>query len=352
MLVDRANIVVKAGDGGDGRLSFRREKYIPKGGPDGGDGGDGGDVVVLADDNIQTLLDYRHQVRHCAQPGEPGGTKDCTGADGEDLIIRLPPGTLLYNDDTGELLHDLGPGDQIIIAHGGEGGWGNAHFKSATNQVPQQTTPGGRGEELHVRLELKLIADVGLVGLPNAGKSTLLAALTRATPKVAAYPFTTLSPQLGIAELDVNRRLVIADLPGLIEGAASGAGLGHHFLRHVERTRLLAHLIDIQPPDGSDPADNYRTIRAELEAYSAELASKPEIIIVSKLDLLGDDPGEHRAAIELARASIGVAPETPVFGISAASGLGLREVLEHCWDELVRAPDTWNSETPGTTSGR
>lgn len=350
MLVDRATIVVRAGDGGDGRLSFRREKYIPKGGPDGGNGGDGGDVIVVADENIQTLLDYRHQVKHAAQPGEPGGTKDCTGADGDDLIIRLPPGTLLYDDESGEVLHDLEPGGRIVLARGGGGGWGNAHFKSATNQVPRQTTPGEKGEEFRIRLELKLIADVGLVGLPNAGKSTLLTAFTRATPKVADYPFTTLSPQLGIAELDVNRRLVIADLPGLIEGAADGAGLGHHFLRHVERTRLLVHLIDIQPPDGSDPAENYKTIRAELEAYSPELAAKPELIVVSKLDLLGDDEAEHEAAIELARTEIGLPEGAIIYGISAPSGLGLRTLLERCWQELDRAPDTWGSQTPGTSA--
>ena len=352
MLVDRATIVVKAGDGGDGRLSFRREKFIPKGGPDGGDGGDGGDVIIVADDNMQTLLDYRHRVKHAAEPGEHGGGKDCTGADGDDLTIRLPPGTLLFDDETGELIHDLESDERFILAHGGDGGLGNVHFKSAINQVPRQTTPGGEGDEIHVRMELKLIADVGLVGLPNAGKSTLLTALTRATPKVADYPFTTLSPQLGIAELDVNRRLVIADIPGLIEGAADGAGLGHDFLRHIERTRLLVHLIDIQPTDGSDPADNYRTIRAELLAYSPELAAKPELIVITKLDLLGDDKHEHQAAIDLARSSLGISDETPLFGISAPSGLGLRPLLEHCWTELDRAPETWKSETPGTLNRR
>ena len=349
MLVDRATIVIKAGDGGDGRLSFRREKYIPKGGPDGGNGGDGGDVVIIADENVQTLLDYRHRVKHHAEPGEPGGTKDCSGAAGEDLIIRLPPGTLLFDDLSGELIHDLGPEERFIIARGGDGGMGNAHFKSSINQVPRQFTPGGKGLEIRLRMELKLIADVGLVGLPNAGKSTLLTALTKATPKVADYPFTTLSPQLGIAELDVNRRLVIADIPGLIEGASDGAGLGHHFLRHIERTRLLVHLIDIQPPDGSDPADNYRTIRGELEAYSPELAAKQELIAISKLDLLGDDPEEHQAALDLARSSIGIPEDAPIFGISAPMGLGLRQILEQCWKELDRTPDAWKSKTPGTT---
>ena len=350
MLVDRATIVVKAGDGGDGRVSFRREKYIPKGGPDGGNGGDGGDVIIIADDNVQTLLDYRNRVKHAAESGGHGGTKDCTGADGEDLSIRLPPGTLLYDDESGELLHDLEPGGRFILAHGGKGGWGNPHFRSATNQVPRQSTPGEPGEEFRIRMELKLIADIGLVGLPNAGKSTLLSALTKATPKVADYPFTTLTPQLGIAELDINRRLVIADLPGLIEGAAEGAGLGHNFLRHVERTRLLVHLIDIQPTDGSDPAQNYRTIRAELEAYSPELASKPELIVISKLDLLGDDPREHQAAIDLARTELGIPDSTPIFGISAPMGLGLRPLLERCWEELDRSPDAWKSETPGTSA--
>jgi len=352
MLVDRATIVVKAGDGGDGRLSFRREKYIPKGGPDGGNGGDGGDIVVVADDNVQTLLDYRHRIKHAAEPGEPGGTKDCSGADGDDLIIRLPPGTLLFDNDSGELIHDLAPEERIILARGGDGGMGNAHFKSSINQTPRQITPGGKGVEIHLRMELKLIADVGLVGLPNAGKSTLLTALTKATPKVADYPFTTLSPQLGIAELDINRRLVIADIPGLIEGAADGAGLGHQFLRHVERTRLLVHLIDIQPPDGSDPAENYRTIRAELSAYSEELAAKPELIAISKLDLLGDDPEEHEAALELARTSIGIPDKAIIFGISAPMGLGLRPLLERCWMELDRSPDSWKHQTPGRPASR
>jgi len=347
VLVDRAIILVRAGDGGDGRSSFRREKYIPKGGPDGGDGGDGGDVIAVADENTQTLLDFRHRVKHFAPSGEPGGGKDCTGANGDDLLLRLPPGTLIYDEDTGALLHDLGPGDRIVLARGGEGGFGNAHFKSATNQVPRQTTPGEKGEEFKLRLELKLIADIGLVGLPNAGKSTLLSALTLATPKVADYPFTTLSPQLGIAELDVNRRLVIADLPGLIEGAAGGAGLGHRFLRHIERTRLLCHLVDIQPPDGSEPADNYRAIRAELAAYSKELAAKPEVIVVTKLDLLGADPEQHKAALELARSAIKPPQSTPILGISSATGLGLDTLLDQCWEMLGREPDSWSHDTPG-----
>lgn len=345
MLADRAVIHVKAGDGGDGCVSFRREKYIPKGGPDGGDGGPGGDVIAVADHNVQTLLDFRGTHHWRAQRGEHGLGKDCTGAAGDHCVLRLPAGTLIYlADETGEpdeLLGDLEPGGRIVLAHGGRGGFGNSHFKSPTNQVPRQSTPGEPGEEKTLVLELKLIADVGLIGMPNAGKSSLLAALTRAAPKIADYPFTTLSPQLGIAELDAGRRLVFADIPGLIEGAAEGAGLGHDFLRHVERTRVLAHVIEIEPADGSDPLENYRAIRRELAGYSPLLAEKDEIIVVSKLDLLPTD--EDRAeAVRLFQRELRLGHDQPIVGVSSATGIGLRDLLARCWERADRREPGWS----------
>ncbi|MGD9691769.1 MAG: GTPase ObgE [Phycisphaerales bacterium] len=330
MLVDRAEIHVRAGKGGDGAVSFRREKFEPKGGPDGGNGGKGGDVVFIADHNVHTLLDFRGQHHWRAQNGEPGGGKNCTGHDGADVVLRLPAGTMVFDEASGEMLADLKPGDEVIIAKGGRGGFGNDHFKSSTNQTPRQSTPGEQGEERGLRLELKLIADVGVVGMPNAGKSTLLASLTRARPKIANYPFTTLTPQLGIAELDPERRLVFADIPGLIEGAAEGAGLGHDFLRHIERTRVLVHLLDAMPPDGTTPAQNYQAIRRELAGYSSALAEKPEIIALNKLDLFLDEE-EQQEAIKTFCLELKIGADTPVFGLSAATGQGLRPLLEACW---------------------
>jgi GTP-binding protein len=332
VFIDRAVIAVKAGDGGAGRVSFRREKYIPKGGPDGGNGGDGGSIIALADPNVHTLLDFRGAHHWNAQSGEPGGSSDCSGLRGEDRVLRLPAGTILLNDETSERIADLGPGDRIIVAKGGRGGFGNAHFRSSTNQTPRRAEPGQPGERLALRLELKLIADVGLIGLPNAGKSTLLAAVTRATPKIADYPFTTLSPQLGIAELDAERRIVIADIPGLIEGAASGAGLGHDFLRHIERTRVLVHLLDASPVDGSDPAANYQTVRRELAAYSGLLAEKPEIIALNKVDLV-PEPDHARLGKEL-RATLRLGASDELLAISAATRRGTRELLEKLWSML------------------
>jgi GTP-binding protein len=341
VFIDEAVIQVRAGDGGNGCVSFRREKYVPKGGPDGGNGGHGGHVIFVADDNVNTLLDFRGNPIWRAKPGEHGRGKQQSGLAGADLVIKVPPGTVIIDTDTDEILADLGPGDRAVIAKGGRGGWGNEHFKSSTNQAPKAADPGEPGEQRKVKLELKLIADVGLVGLPNAGKSTLLSALTSARPKIADYPFTTLVPQLGIAELDAKRRLVIADIPGLIEGASEGAGLGHEFLRHIERTRILVHLLDAAPIDGSNPADNYRMIRAELGNYSSLLAEKDEVIVLNKLDLLDED--EARTAVAKLRADLQLGREQDVLAISGATKLGTRELLEKVWSMLKPTVENWKS---------
>lgn len=352
MFIDNVTIHIKAGDGGNGCVSFRREKYIPKGGPDGGDGGDGGSVIVQADEGANTLMDYRHKRHWKAQRGGDGRGKNMTGGNGEDLILALPPGTLIYNDETGELIHDLREAERITIAKGGIGGFGNDRFKSSTNQTPQESTPGTSGEELTLRLELKLIADVGLVGKPNAGKSTMLAAVTAATPKIADYPFTTLTPQLGIAEIDPARRLVLADIPGLIEGAAEGVGLGHEFLKHVERTKVLVHMLDALPADGSSPADNYRAIREELADYSSVLAEKPEIIALNKTDLLGG-PAEIKQAIADLRVELQLAAGHQILPVSGATRQGTRQLLEACWTIVGKSADTWDAvDLPNQASRR
>lgn len=344
MFVDRAIITVKAGNGGAGAVSFRREKFEPKGGPDGGNGGKGGDVLLYADEGCNTLLDFRGRPDWAAEHGEAGGRKQCTGKDGRDLTIRMPPGTLVFNNDTGELMVDLTPRQTHTIARGGIGGFGNEHYKGPTNQAPTHAHPGFPGEGFTLRLELKLLADVGLIGKPNAGKSTLLAALTRANPKIANYPFTTLAPQLGVAELDggrgEERRVVIADLPGLIEGAAQGAGLGHDFLRHIERTRVLVHLLDVMPEDGSDPVDNYTRIRKELADYSAELAERDEIIGLNKMDLLPDDEA-RAAAVKKLRAKLKLGRDHEVIALSGATRANTRDLLEKLWTILKRKPRTW-----------
>jgi GTP-binding protein len=329
MFVDQVVIEVRAGKGGDGCVSFHRGPHLPKGGPNGGDGGKGGDIVFYADEGLNTLVDFKGRRNWHAPSGEQGRGKQQFGAAGDDREIRVPPGTMVFNDETGELIHDMKPGERVVIARGGRGGYGNEHFKSSINQSPRQSMPGEPGEEFTLRLELKLLADVGLVGLPNAGKSTLLRSLTRATPKVANYPFTTLSPQLGIAILDEERRIVLADIPGLIEGAADGAGLGHDFLRHVDRTRAIVHVIDALPETGT-PAENYRMIREELEQYSADLAEKPEIIAINKADLF-PDRAELDEIVRDFRGQLRLGAETQVFTISGASQQGLREILEALW---------------------
>jgi GTP-binding protein len=336
MLIDQATIFVRSGKGGDGCISFRREKYVPKGGPDGGDGGKGGDVILIGDRSLSTLLPLTPRPHYRAKNGMQGMGKQMHGSDGDDCIVPVPPGTLVFDKDTGDLLADITEhGQTYIAAAGGKGGFGNEHFKSSTNQTPREATPGEPRIDRTLLLELKLIADIGLIGLPNAGKSTMLSAVSRATPKIADYPFTTLAPHLGIAELPGERRLIFADIPGLIEGAAEGAGLGHDFLRHVERTRLLVHLVDVRPIDGSSPRDNYRAIRKELMDYSAELAEKPEILVLNKIDLIPAD--ERDSAIRRLRAELNIPSNEPVVAASGATGDGARELLEMCWTQIGSA---------------
>ncbi len=327
MFVDEAIIHVKAGDGGHGCVAFRREKSIPKGGPDGGDGGNGGSVLFVADKGKDTLLDFAGRHHWKAGRGESGMGKKMAGHNGAELVINVPPGTLIYDAEHGNLLADLDvPEKKVMIARGGRGGRGNWHFKSSTNQAPRFAEPGTVGQERNLKLELKLIADVGLVGMPNAGKSTLLRCVSAARPKVADYPFTTLDPQLGIVDLIGDRRMLFADIPGLIEGAQGGAGLGHAFLRHVERTHVIVHLLDLYPADGSDPAANYRTIRAELESFSPVLADKREIVAANKVDLSIDD----EALVKL-RADL---PGKEIHAVSGVSRQGVEPLLELIWRVL------------------
>jgi len=326
MFVDEAQIWVKAGDGGNGCISFRREKYVPKGGPDGGDGGSGGDVYFEAAGDMNTLLDFTGRHHWRAENGKQGQGKNMYGQDGKDLVIRVPPGTLICDADLNLLLKDLNEvGTKVLICRGGKGGRGNKAFATSTNQAPRVAEPGKPGQERNLRLELKLIADVGLVGMPNAGKSTLLSRCSAARPKIAAYPFTTLEPVLGIVELSDYRRFVMADIPGLIEGASRGAGLGHDFLRHIERTRIIVHILDIMPLDGSDPVDNYHAIRSELARYSETLAAKEEVIVANKIDL---DPDGVR--VEDLRSRLG----RDMVPISAATGKGVKELTELLWHKI------------------
>jgi GTP-binding protein len=328
MFIDETRIYVKAGDGGHGCISFRREKFVPKGGPDGGDGGKGGNVYFEAVAGKDTLLDFAGKHHWWAENGKHGQGKNMYGADGQDLVIPVPPGTLIYDEDLGLLLKDLNEvGMKVQVCRGGRGGKGNKAFATATNQAPRQAEPGKPGQERNLRLELKLIADVGLVGLPNAGKSTLLSRCSAARPKIAAYPFTTLEPVLGIVELSDFRRFVMADIPGLIEGASQGAGLGHDFLRHIERTAILVHILDIMPMDGSDPVANYHAIRSELARYSEVLARKEEVIVVNKIDL--DSDGTRLADLR-DRLMRDLVP------ISAATGQGVRELTELLWQKVTQ----------------
>jgi GTP-binding protein len=319
MFVDRVTLYVKGGDGGRGCCSFRREKYVPRGGPDGGDGGHGGDVIVRAVAGADNLADVVHRKHWRAQNGGGGQGSNCTGRRGRDLVIRVPPGTLILDRDRGNVLKDLTAEDQeVTVALGGKGGRGNRAFATATNRAPRETEPGNTGEERWIVFELKMIADAGLIGLPNAGKSTLLSRLSHAQPEVADYPFTTKHPNLGLVRVSQDRSFVLADLPGLIEGAHEGTGLGHEFLRHVERTRVLVHLVEPLPPDGSDPLENYRIIRRELELHGRGLADKPEIVAVSKAELTGSEEVRERLERELGR---------EMLAISSVTGKGLSQLV-------------------------
>ena len=326
--VDEARIEVAGGKGGNGVASFRREKFIPKGGPDGGDGGRGGNVYAVADCNINTLIDYRYARKHFAKNGENGRGSDCYGAGGTDIELKMPVGTLVTDSDTGELVADLTThGERYLIARGGKGGLGNLHFKSSVNRAPRQCTPGEPGEHRNLSLELKVLADVGLLGMPNAGKSTFISAVSNARPKIADYPFTTLHPQLGVVRVGPEQSFVVADIPGLIEGASEGAGLGHLFLRHLSRTKILLHIIDMAPFDPDvDPVQEAKALAEELRKYDEDLYEKPRWYVLNKLDLLEDDVRADRVA-EL-KAGLGLGEEDRVFVISAATREGCEDLIK------------------------
>ena len=329
MFVDKAKISVKAGDGGEGRISFRREKYVPNGGPDGGDGGNGGDVIFVVDSSMRTLMDFRYKRKHMAENGEIGGSNNCYGKSGKNLYIKIPAGTIVRDAETNLVLGDLRTeGQQLIAAKGGRGGKGNAQFATSTRQTPRFAQPGEKGEERLVELELKLIADVGLVGFPNVGKSTLLSIVTAAKPKIANYHFTTLSPNLGVVELDANRSFVMADIPGLIEGAHEGVGLGHDFLRHIERTKIIIHILDVSGIEGRDPIDDFRKINEELRLYSSKLASKPQLIACNKMDIPEAEKNFERVQLFLAGEGY------EIFPISGATRLGIRTMLDRVYNML------------------
>ena len=343
--VDEAHIQVEAGDGGNGCVSFRREKYIPHGGPNGGDGGDGGDVYLLADSNLNTLVDYRFVRKFAAGRGENGMGSDCTGHRGEDKVLTVPVGTRAIDENTGEIIGDLvKSGQKLMVAKGGFHGLGNTRFKSSVNRAPTQHTDGTRGEKRLLRLELLLLADVGLLGFPNAGKSTFIRAVSAAKPKVADYPFTTLIPSLGVVRVGSGRSFVIADIPGLISGASEGAGLGHRFLRHLERCRVLLHLVDLFPVDGSDPAENIRIIESELEKYSSKLAAKPRWLVFNKKDISPDEVQDRIDDI-LARLD---RQDEKCFVISAALSDGTGQVSAQVMDLLDTIPAEFdgNMQTP------
>ena len=341
--VDEVTIKTIAGDGGNGVVHFRREKYIPRGGPDGGDGGDGGSVYLVGDNNLNTLADFRHVRTYTAESGQKGQGRQMTGKSGEDLEIHVPVGTLIYDDETRELIGDITEAQQkILVAQGGFHGLGNTRFKSSTNRAPRKCTPGSPGERRELRLELKVLADVGLLGMPNAGKSTFIRAVSSARPKVANYPFTTLYPNLGVVRVDETRSFVVADIPGLIEGASTGAGLGIQFLKHLSRTRLLLHILDIAPFDDSNPIDDAKKILAELEKYSDELASKQRWLVLNKADLLPEqDLSQRRKEITDALDWKG-----PVYTISALGKTGIQQVVYDIMNYL-----THEHEEPGQDSG-
>lgn len=323
MFADRAKIYVRSGKGGDGHVSFRREKYVPNGGPDGGDGGDGGSVIFEIDEGLNTLTDFRHIRKYCAKDGEPGGKRNCRGKNGEDIIIKVPEGTVLKEEESGRIIADMsGDNRRMILLSGGRGGNGNQHYATSTMQAPKYAQPGQPSKELNILMELKCIADVGLVGFPNVGKSTLLSRVTNARPKIANYHFTTLNPHLGVVDME-GGGFVIADIPGLIEGASEGVGLGHEFLRHIERTRVIIHMVDVAGTEGRDPIEDIYTINKELSAYNEEIAARPQVIAANKIDAIYDDGNDpiKRLKDEFEPKDI------RVFPISAVSGKGLNELL-------------------------
>ena len=335
MFADRAKIFIRSGKGGDGHVSFRRELFVPNGGPDGGDGGKGGDIIFEVDEGLNTLNDYRHKAKYCAQPGEEGGKKRCHGKNGTDLILKVPEGTLIKDAESGKVIADMsGDNKRQIVLKGGRGGKGNMNYATATMQVPKYAQPGQSAKELWVQLELKVIADVGLVGFPNVGKSTFLSRVTNARPKIANYHFTTLNPNLGVVDLDGGKGFVIADIPGLIEGASEGVGLGHEFLRHIERTKVIIHVVDAASTEGRDPVDDIYRINEELKAYNPRMATLPQVIAANKTDVIyseDEDPVERiRAEFE---------PQgMKVFSISAVSGKGLKELLYYVRELLDALP--------------
>ena len=339
MFIDVANIKIVSGKGGDGKVSFHREKYVASGGPDGGDGGRGGSVVFEVDDNLSTLLDFRYKKKYVAPDGENGMGKRMKGKDGANLVIRVPRGTIVRDRRTGQIIKDLSDNEPFVAARGGNGGWGNTHFATPTRQAPRFAKPGQPGVEMEITLELKLLADVGLVGFPNVGKSTLLSMVSAARPKIANYHFTTLIPNLGVVRVAEEQSFVMADIPGIIEGASEGAGLGHDFLRHIDRCRLLLHLVDASGSEGRDPLEDVQTINAELAGYSEFLASRPQILVANKVDLLGDD----RAALDKLKAYA----DEHGFGfleLSAATNQGVREMIHKTWEMLQELPPVFTYE--------
>jgi GTP-binding protein len=343
LFVDQVDIHVAAGHGGRGSLAFRREKRVPRGGPSGGDGGHGGSIYVVASPHTNTLIQYRFHPEFSAERGHHGEGSNRTGASGSDLELPVPIGTLVFEKGEGgelTLVADLSSeGQRVLVARGGRGGLGNARFASATNRAPRKVQPGEPGEEKGLRLELKLLADVGLVGFPNAGKSTLISRISAARPKIAAYPFTTLTPNLGVVSLSDDRSFVVADVPGLIEGAHRGLGLGHQFLRHLERTHVLIHVVDVSGGSGRDPASDLDTVRGELQLYRPELAAKPQLVAANKMDALGDSAGLDR--LETRASALGL----PSFRVSAVTGQGLGELLEATWKAIAAAPTSTTLET-------
>lgn len=327
MFADRAKIIIKSGKGGDGHVSFRREKYVPNGGPDGGDGGKGGDVIFEVDDGLNTLTDFRHRRKFAAEPGQEGGKKNCHGKNGADLILKVPAGTVIKDAESDKVIADMsGDNRRQVILKGGRGGLGNQNYATATMQAPKYAQPGGEAIEIEVKLELKVIADVGLVGFPNVGKSTFLSRVTNAQPKIANYHFTTLQPNLGVVDLDGAKGFVIADIPGLIEGASEGVGLGLEFLRHIERTKVMIHIVDAAGTEGRDPIADIKAINKELEAYDPEILKKPQVIAANKMDAIYGDENE---VIQALRAEFEEKEGIQVFPISAVSGKGLKELLYH-----------------------